>query len=33
MDEIQKTEQADNGSHAFRRTALHDMLVNHLRVT
>ncbi len=31
MDEIQKTEQADNGSHAFRRTALHDMLVNHLR--
>ena len=31
MDEIQKTEQSDNGSQAFRRTALHDMLVNHLR--
>ncbi len=31
MDEIQKIEQADNGSQAFRRTALHDMLVNHLR--
>src|SRR5690606_8087544 len=31
MDKIQKTEPADNGSQAFRRTALHDMLVNHLR--
>ena len=31
MDKIQKTEPADNGSQAFRRTALHDMLVTHLR--
>ena len=31
MDENQKTEQAEHGSQSFRRTALHDMLVNLLR--
>ncbi len=31
MDELQKTDRAENSTTAFRRTALHDMLVNHLR--
>ncbi|WP_139974469.1 GntR family transcriptional regulator [Ochrobactrum sp. CGA5] len=31
MNEIQKPDHAADGSQAFRRTALHDMLVNHLR--